>query len=119
MSAEIERHWTRVARLNCCVTHEPNPTLHHCHGGSLRDVGIHKALGGKTSDWLVIPLTARLHSGGPQGIDSGELTVWEWEELFGTQVDYLKWVSLRLGVNVFLKAGAPFHVDGLPASDNP
>ena len=117
--SEIQRHWTRVARLNCCVTHEPNPTLHHCHGGSLRDAGIHKALGGKTSDWLVIPLTARLHSGGPQGIDAGSLSVREWEELFGTQLDFLIWVSQRLGVNVFVQAGAPLTVPGLSAADNP
>lgn len=113
---EIARHWTRVARLGCCVTREPNPTLHHCHGGSLRDAGIHKGLGAKTSDWLVIPLTARLHSAGPQGIDAGGLSVREWEDLFGTQVYFLEHVSRQLGVNVFKRAGVVHAVPGLPAA---
>ncbi len=43
----------------------------------------------------------------------------EWEELFGTQVGFLEWVSLRLGVNVFMRAGVKHAVSGLPASDNP
>lgn len=113
MTDEIKKHWTAVARLGCCVTHEPNPTLHHAHGGSLRDIGLHKGIGAKTSDWLVIPLTARLHSGGPQGIDGGGVTVREWEELFGTQVEYLEWVCRRLGVNVFKKAGFDYLVNGI------
>jgi hypothetical protein len=114
VTAEISRHWTRVARLNCCVTHEPNPTIHHCHGGSLRDIGLHKGFGEKTNDWLVIPLTARLHSGGPQGIDAGQITVREWEELFGEQVYFLEWVSRQLGVNVFQRAGFTHAVPGIP-----
>lgn len=112
-TVEISKHWTRVARLDCCITHEPNPTLHHCHGGSLRDIGIHKGAGQKTSDWLVIPLAARLHSAGPQGIDGGSITVREWEDLFGTQVYFLEWVSRQLGVNVFQKAGFTHEVSGI------
>lgn len=111
---EISRHWTRVARLNCCISHEPNPTIHHCHGGSLREAGIHKGAGQKTSDWLVIPLAARFHSGGPQGIDGGGITVREWEELFGTQMYFLEWVSRQLGVNVFKNAGFTHAVPGIP-----
>jgi hypothetical protein len=111
--AEIAKHWTRVSRLNCCISHEPKPTLHHCHGGSLRDIGIHKGGGQKTNDWLVIPLAPRFHSGGPQGIDSGGLTVREWEELFGTQVYFLEWVSRQLGLNVFKQAGFEHEVPGI------
>lgn len=113
MTTEIQKHWTQVARLGCCVTREPNPTLHHCHGGSLRTLSIHKGLGQKTNDWLVIPLAARLHSGGPQGIDSGGLSVKEWEELFFTQVYLLEWVSRQTGVNVFKKAGYDHAVPGI------
>jgi hypothetical protein len=122
MTTEIQKHWTRVARLGCCITHEPNPTLHHCHGGSLRTLsqagrqgggGIHKGLGQKTSDWLVIPLVARLHSAGPQAIDGGSISVKEWEELFFTQVYLLEWVSRQIGVNVFAKAGYDHPVPGI------
>jgi hypothetical protein len=110
-TAEIKRHWTRVAALGCCISHSPGPTLHHVHGGSCRFVGIHKGMGQKTSDWLVIPLAAQYHCAGPQAIDGGGITVREWEELFGTQVEFLEWVSRRLGVDVFQKAGLEYRVN--------
>lgn len=101
---EIRRHWDRLRELGCIVTGQPNPTIHHCHGGSLRDLGVTKGMGLKTSDWLVIPLAIELHSMGPGAID-GALGVKAWEELHGTQVEYLDRVAELTGVDVWRKAG--------------
>lgn len=104
MKIEIARHWTRVAELGCIVTGGP-ATIHHVHGGSCRFHGIHKGLGQKTSDWLVIPLCAELHYLPPDGIDCGRISVIEWETRYGTQVEHLLEVSRRLGYDVIEKAG--------------
>lgn len=102
-TAEIRRHWTRVADLGCLLTHAPNPTLHHIHGGSCRDIGLHKGMGQKSSDWLVIPLAAEYHTG-QHGID-GHLGVTKWEEIFGRQIDLMDIVCVKLDVNLWTKAG--------------
>lgn len=88
------------------VTHRRPVTLHHCHGGSIAEVGIRRGVSQKTSDWLVIPLDAEFHVG-RWGIDSGQpwLTVEEWERLFGSQVLHLDTVSRALGINVWKLSG--------------
>lgn len=101
-TAEIRRHWDRVARLGCLVSQAPNPTLHHIHGGSCRDIGLHKGAGQKTSDWLVIPLAFEYHVG-RFGID-GAMGVAEWEKKFGTQVELLDGVCRALNLNLWTKA---------------
>ena len=103
-SAELQRHWDRVAALGCILSNRPDPTIHHCHGGSMREVGVMKGKGQKTSDWLVIPLDALFHVG-QYGIDLGHITVPEWEARFGRQVDLLDKVADLLGVDVWAKAG--------------
>jgi hypothetical protein len=103
-TAEIRRHWSRVASLGCLVSHRPHPTLHHVHGGSVRAAGVTRGKGQKTSDWLVIPLDAEFHTG-RFGIDSGSYTVEEWEATFGRQAEYVDEVCARLGVDVWAKAG--------------
>ncbi len=100
--AEIRRHWDRVARLGCCVSGAPNPTLHHIHGGSCFEVGLRRSFGRKSSDWLVIPLAAHYHVGN-LGIDV--IGVVQWESLFGTQVSMLDGVCLALNENLWMKAG--------------
>lgn len=104
-TAEIRKHWSRVADLGCCVTGGPIPTIHHCHGGSMLDIGIYRAKGKKPSDWLVIPLAVWLHVMGNEAIDGGKLSVREWEARYGTQVAYLDWVCKRLRVDVWARAG--------------
>lgn len=109
-TAEIRKHWDRVARLGCLMTGAPNPTLHHIHGGSCKEVGLHRAMGRKSSDWLVIPLAAEYHTG-QYGIDSA-MGVAKWEALFGRQVDLMDTVCEKLDVNLWTKAGVdrnPFH----------
>lgn len=113
MKSEIRHHWQRVRDLGCILTSTPDPTLHHCKGGSMRPF-VQKGMGQKTSDWLVIPIAWPYHTG-VFGIDSGQpsLTVDVWEELFGSQVELLDEVSRRIGVNVWEKAGINRYLDDM------
>lgn len=67
------------------------------------EVGVHRAIGRKNSDWLVIPLHADYHVG-RFGIDSG-MGVIAWERRFGRQVDMLDRVCRELNVNAWVPAG--------------
>lgn len=102
-TAEIRAHWSRVAALGCIVSGRSSPTLHHVHGGSVKHL-VHKGMGQKVSDWLVIPLAPEYHTGA-HGIDLGCYTIEEWERRFGSQADHLDEVCRSLGVNVWQKAG--------------
>lgn len=106
---EIRDHWSRVARLGCCVTFQDEATIHHVHGGSIREALGSAAMPGmaqKQNDWLVIPLHPRLHTG-QDGIDTG-IGVATWEAKHGRQIDYLKKVRdqirRRYGYDIFEKA---------------
>ena len=101
-TAEIRRHWTRVAELRCIITHRPSPTLHHCFGGSMTPIIGLKGGGLKTSDWFVIPLDAEYHTG-DKGIHV--IGVKTWEKRYGTQVELLNRLSHMLGYNVWIKEG--------------
>jgi hypothetical protein len=61
-------------------------------------------MGLKSSDWLVIPLAVDYHTGSC-GIDGGVMSVDEWEQRYGRQVDHLDLVAHTLGVNVWSNAG--------------
>lgn len=116
-TAEIKRHWNRVAALGCIITEAPNPTIHHAKGGSMLEVPGLRHPGGaqKQNPWLVIPLAARLHTG-DLGIDNGMgpfKGAAMWEAHFGRQVDFLDEVCRRLGYNVWRMAGLEREVDGL------
>lgn len=110
-TAEIKRHWARVAQLGCIVTGLDNPTIHHVHGGSVADLGVQKGMGRKVSDWLVIPICHSLHVG-DCGIDYG-MGIRTWEEKFGKQADHLDEVCRRLGYNCWKKAGIDRDVVGV------
>lgn len=102
-----KHHWPKVASMACIVSEERPVTLHHCHGGSMSEAGINRGTSQKPSDWLIIPLAARYHTG-EFGIDSGQPDwgdVDRWEEHFGSQIEHLTAVSLAVGYNVFKKAG--------------
>lgn len=103
----IREHWDRVAELGCLLSGGP-ATLHHCHGGSLREIGIHKGFGQKTNDFLVIPIAQRFHTG-EFGIDV--IPVWEWEHRFGTQVGHLDDLCRTLGYSVWELAGVQRRVE--------
>lgn len=107
--AEVRRHWDRVRALGCIVTgSDHGVTIHHAHGGSVRDVwGGLKAPGmaQRASHWLVIPLHWDLHTG-DRGIDNG-YGVRSWERDFGEQVEYLIRVNRCLPYDMFELAQLP------------
>lgn len=109
--ADIKQHWANVRALGCCVTFTDSPTIHHVHGGSIREVLGKQAMPGggqKQNDWLVIPLHPRVHTG-QDGIDNGMGTdVAKWEAKYGRQIDYLRKVRdqilRRHGYDMFVNA---------------
>lgn len=110
----IDEHWKRVRAMRCIVTANPEVQLHHCKGASMVEllgaIG-NPGVGKKVSDWLVIPLHWRYHTG-DMGLDNGQGPYKDkrvWELHFGTQVSHLITVSLACGYDVFRRAG--FKVD--------
>lgn len=109
----IEAHEIFLRSMYCMATGKHPVSLHHCHGGSLKDHGIHVGTGQKNNHWLQIPIHLEIHVG-PQGID-GNIGVAAWEERWGTQFDMLCEVSRRAGFNVFKRAGYDdIEIEGLP-----
>ena len=108
-TAEIKRHWDRVAALGCMVTGDKhNVTIHHCHGGSMKLRQVHRSAGRKTSDWLVIGLHHDLHLAPGIGIDASvrRPSVWEWEAVNGDQAVMLDRVGALLGLDLWALAFA-------------
>lgn len=98
----IKEHEDRLRSLPCVVTGIEDPecmTLHHCHGGSMKDWGVHVGFGQKSSDWLQIPLLRKYHTG-DLGIDSG-IGVKTWEERYGRQIVHLRNIFEQIGYNGF------------------
>ncbi len=106
----ITKHLKMLRRMPCVVCEDTRVTLHHCKGGSMRDLlgcAGNPGKGRKVSDWLQIPLNWRYHTG-DLGIDTGMgryKTKEQWEAAFGTQVSHLITVSLHCGYDVFKRAG--------------
>lgn len=109
--AHIKRHFQAVSDLGCIVTGTPNPTIHHCHSGSIGQAGIHRGMGQKPNDWLVIGLRFDYHVGN-MGIDSG-MGVITWESKFGKQIELLDKTCIKLGYNVYKLAGINRSIAGL------
>jgi hypothetical protein len=101
-SAEIKRHWTRVAELGCIITQRPEPAMHHACGASMTAIIGLKGGALKTSDWLVLPLSPEYHNG-DKGIHT--IGVRTWESRYWTQVSLLDRLSYLLGYNVWTKVG--------------
>ena len=81
------------------------PTLHHIHGGSCGEIGLHSGMAQRgISDWLVIPLAAEFHTSGKYAIDGG-YGVLSWEDRFGTQVKMMDEVCCMLSINAWQMAG--------------
>lgn len=82
-----------VAALGCLICGQL-AQLHHCKGGSMREVGVHKGWGQKTGDENIIPLCLDHHTGA-NGIHTiGVLT---WEACYGAQREWLAYVGQRIG----------------------
>lgn len=107
-TAEIKRHWDRLANeIGCVISGQTPATIHHCHGGSMKARGVHSGMSQKTSDWLVIPLAAEFHTGN-RGIDNGMgiyKGVKAWEKEFGDQAKFLDVLSQQIDINVWAMAG--------------
>lgn len=96
----VKQHHDNVRALGCILTGRKPATLHHCHGGSIKDRGYHVGMGQRQSHALVIPLVAELHSIGGRGIDSG-MGVRSWEAEFGLQADLIDEVSEAVGYSLW------------------
>lgn len=108
-TAEERRHWHEVREAGCILTQLPNPTIHHCHGGSMLPY-VRKGIGLKTSNWLVLPLDAPFHCFGEFAID-GAFGVKKWEATFGSQLYWLLELRKMLGYNFFERAGIDMPAD--------
>lgn len=114
----ITAHIKALRAMPCMVSGNKPVTLHHCKGGSMRDLlgcAGNPGKGAKVSDWLQIPLAARYHVG-DFGIDSGQgvyKTKEQWELAFGKQSDFLIRISRKLGYNVFELAGFRVVISGM------
>lgn len=100
---EQREHWNRLAEMGCVVCKQP-ANIHHCIGGSIaHELGVHRAMSQKNSDWLVIPLCYNHHQG-PEGLHAiGVLT---WESRYGSQLAFLDQVNSQLtSFDLFEKAG--------------
>ncbi len=102
----VTRHEKNLRALKCVVSHRTPVTLHHCHGGSMKDLFRNPGMAQKACPYLQIPLHSNYHTG-QFGIDSGMGTtgwVAEWERTFGRQLDHLRDVSGQLGYDVIRSA---------------
>lgn len=102
----VELYWDQLRAGVCIITGKPNPTIHHCHGGSMIDRGVKRVAGRKTNDWLVLPLAPELHFIGPGAIDGaigGGVKSWELRN--GAQADHLDALVRKTGVDVWKLAG--------------
>lgn len=98
----VTQHEKNLRELRCAVTRNPQVTLHHCHGGSVKEAGWHVGMGQKQNPFLQIPLKADYHVGS-LGIDSG-IGVYTWEKYFGTQMEHLEWVNGQLDYDIWEQA---------------
>lgn len=101
-SAMQKRYWDVLTKMGCVVTRSTlGVTIHHCHGGSMKERGFHREEGRKTSNWLVIPLYSFLHTG-PDGIDGfPRMPVVQWEAKHGRQADYIDRIIQVTGIDVW------------------
>ena len=96
----IKQHQANVRSLRCLISANPAATIHHCHGGSMKDAGYHSGMAERgVSEALIIPIKADFHFG-DEGIDYG-VGVLTWEKYYGTQMDFLAEAGEKLGYDFF------------------
>ncbi len=96
----VKEHQDNVRALRCVITDNPWPTIHHCHGGSMKDAGYHS--GGAQrgcGEALIIPIKASYHVG-EDGIDYG-VGVLTWEAWYQTQMVHLEDVNSQLPYDIW------------------
>ncbi|KKN76151.1 hypothetical protein LCGC14_0373460 [marine sediment metagenome] len=96
----IKEHQANVRALRCVVTANPYPTIHHCHGGSMKLAGYNTGMAQRgVGEALIIPLKADYHIG-DEGIDFS-IGVTTWELWFGTQMEHLEDINQQLPYNIW------------------
>ena len=101
----VSRHEKNLRQMRCVVSMLTPITLHHCHGGSMLELGPafqNPGMAEKNNPFFQIPLNAEFHVGG-LGID-GFAGVEAWEEMFGKQVGFLDEVNEQLDYNLWEQA---------------
>ena len=104
MRVSVTSHEKSLRQLRCAVSRSTQVTLHHCHGGSMKDAGWHVGMAQKQNPFLQIPLHQLYHTG-DLGIDYG-YGVESWEDAFGKQMDHLEWVNGQLPYDIWELAKA-------------
>jgi len=101
----VSRHEKNLRELRCMVTMMYPVTLHHCHGGSMTELGPEiqgPGMGERNNPFFQIPLMLDYHTG-TRGID-GSLGVEVWESIFEKQVDLLNQVNDQLDYDIWEQA---------------
>ena len=101
----VSRHEKNLRQLRCVVSMQYPVTLHHCHGGSMLDLGPafqNPGMGERNNPFFQIPILLKYHVG-PMGID-GSTGVVEWERTFGSQVGFLHEVNGQLEYDLWEQA---------------
>ncbi len=98
----VTAHEQLLRGFPCLISEMTPVTLHHCHGGSIKDNGWHVGMGQRQNPFLQIPIHERFHTGN-FGIDSG-YGVLSWEKDFGTQWSYLAELDRILPYDLLIQA---------------
>ena len=104
----VSAHEKNLRAMRCVVSHNPfGVTLHHCHGGSMRYIeGGSPGMGQRSNPFYQIPIHANYHVG-EFGIDTGMgpiKSVEQWEDTFGTQLEFLTEVNGLLSYDLWEQA---------------
>lgn len=102
----VSRHEKNLRQMRCMVSMNPfHVTLHHCHGGSMLDLGPefqNPGMGERNNPFLQIPILLDYHTG-TRGID-GSMGVETWESIFEPQVNLLNQVNDQLEYDIWEQA---------------
>jgi len=101
----VSKHEKNLRQIRCVVSHRSPVTLHHCHSGSMCDLGPEFPNPGwaqRQNPFLQIPLVALYHVGNA-GID-GSIGVVTWERTFGSQLDFLHEINGKLPYDIWNEA---------------
>ena len=102
----VTEHERNLRAMPCVVSGNWPVTLHHAHGGSMRELGPDypsPGMGQKNNPFLQIPLHYSYHYIGAEAIDYG-IGVETWEARYGAQVLLLDVVNKRLPYDLWQAA---------------